>query len=276
MKSELQPWMRVVRAVVLLVALATSRESLAAGFENLTITIRPPVCFGNVCAILVGLPGYESLPPALLAEDGTLRTCGSAGAASIATASFEPRGKSRLIVKVRSNRGLVEKNCNPVFLPQKGIKSGFAYRTYYFDKSKMPRFLKVVLRDRKTGASRALKADVPPVAPISDYPCEMFVESFGSYSRVRNLYLETGELYTVCFQQPVSTPYFPFFEISLINRGNSSCSHVWMRSIRPDGQSIVYDYGPAPVVRPNNVPGAWKVQVLLEDGCNRYDLWVDH
>jgi hypothetical protein len=259
--------------LALLLVTCASSSYAQSGFENLGITIQPPVCFGDACAVQVRFANFQTLNPALLASDQNLRTCGKRGTNSISTADFDPKGKSRTIVTVRSDQGLIEKNCNPDFMPKMGMKSGVAYRTFYFDADALPRFLKFVFRDRKNLVSRTLKANVPPVAPTSDYPCERLLDAFGTYSNVRNLNLERGELYTLCFdKQPRQ---FPFFEVYVINKAHTSCSHLRMRTIAPDGQYIIADYGPSPVLRPNLIAGPWKVQLVLEDGCNKYELWME-
>lgn len=275
MKCTSKSWMS--GGLLLLALLASSSVARAqSGFENLMLRIEPPVCFGDVCAVIARFENFQTLNKDLFTEQGELRTCGKKGSASIAVTDFDAKGKTRSIVTVRTNRGLVEKNCNPSFMPKIGIHSGVAFRTFYFPANDVPRFLKFVFRDRKNLVSRTLKASIPEPLAASQYGCDQSVTPFGTYSRIRNLTLEHGELYTICFTQPTITPYFPFFEISLINRGDSSCSHVRMRSLSPNGQSIVSDYGPSPIVRPNNVPGAWKVQLMLEDGCNKYEMYIDH
>lgn len=261
---------------VLLVLTCPIISYAQSGFENLKIRVKPPVCFGDVCAVMVRFVNFETLDPDLFVEEEELRTCGSTGTNPILPSDFDSRGKSRTIVTVRSDRGLVEKNCNPDFMPQEGMKSRFAYRTFYFDSDAMPRFLKFGFRDRENLTSYTLKADVPPPVPASEYACDRYVESYGTYARIRNLTLEKGELYTICFEQPPSTPYFPFFEISLVNLGDASCSDVRMRAISPDGQHIASDFGPSPGLRPDNMAGAWKVQLTLVEGCNKYEMYVDY
>jgi hypothetical protein len=256
--------------------MSSSVAHAQSGFENLVLRIEPPVCFGDTCAVIARFENFQTLDKDLFTEQGELRTCGKAGSASILPADFDAKGKTRTIITVRTNDGLVEKTCNPNFMPKIGIQTGIAFRTFYFPANDMPRFLKFVFRDRKNLVSRTLKANIPAQVPTSDYVCDRSVTPFGTYSRIRNMTLEHGELYTICFDQPTVTPYFPFFEISLINRGDSSCSHVRMRAISPNGQYIVSDYGPSPIVRPNNIAGAWKVQLMLEDGCTKYEMYIDH
>ena len=259
--------------LALLLVTCASSSYAQSGFENLGITIQPPVCFGDACSVQVRFANFQTLDPALLASEENLRTCGKRGTNSISTADFDPKGKSRTIMTVRSDRGLIEKNCNPAFMPKMGMKAGVAYRTFFFDSDALPRFLKFVFRDRKNLVSRTLKANVPPVAPTSTYACERYLDAFGTYSNARNLNLERGELYTLCFEKQPRE--FPFFEIYVINKAHTSCSHLRMRTIAPDGQYIISDYGPSPVLRPNLIAGPWKVQLVLEDGCNKYELWME-
>jgi hypothetical protein len=87
-----------------------------------------------------------------------------------------------------------------------------------------------------------------------------------------NISLDLNRTYTYCVDLPASTR--PFFEVKTVNKGNSSCSNLEMTVISPTGVEY-FSNGSQPGVPPLMVAGRWKIELLLTDGCNRYDLSVN-
>lgn len=92
--------------------------------------------------------------------------------------------------------------------------------------------------------------------------------------------LQEGRTYTFCADLPGST--YPFFEVKTVNKGNASCSDLEVLAISPQGTEFpapgrdrAHGSQPGLTAYPA-VAGRWKVQVLLNWGCAKYDLMINY
>jgi hypothetical protein len=105
----------------------------------------------------------------------------------------------------------------------------------------------------------------------ADCPDGFLAQANSTQWVMNNISLQLDRPTTYCVDLPASTR--PFFEVKTVNLGNSSCSNLEMTVISPQGTQY-FSNGSQPGVPPLSVAGRWKIELLLTEGCNRYNLSV--
>lgn len=112
--------------------------------------------------------------------------------------------------------------------------------------------------------------------------CIDLIKRNANQASLNNVTLVQGQTTKFCYKLPApqSKDGNPIVEIKTVNKGNSSCSDVVMKVVRPNKPAIngsnppttIKSNGSQPGVASIYTVGKWVIKMTLNHGCDRYDL----